>query len=209
MSALAIHDVTFDHDTNLRRLASCRRDRVRFVDIPETRYLAVNGTAEPGSEAFQAAVGALYRIAYPLHFMLRGRGVRGHRVGMLEALYWLPPRILLNAGTTSADRVHDWRWRLIIAIPAEATDDEVAETIRRGSDGVSDVFVDHWREGPSAQILHVGPYEAEGPTLRRLHEGIAAGAMRPRGAHHEIYLNDPYRVGPDRIRTVLRQPVTR
>ena len=70
------------------------------------------------------------------------------------------------------------------------------------------MYRDTWAEGPSAQILHVGPYGDEGPTIQKLHGAIAAAGLRPHGPHHEIYLNDPHRVGEDRARTVLRQPVT-
>ena len=73
--------VTFETGDDLRRLASCRRDRVRFVEIPEKRYLAIDGTALPGSPAFIDSIGELFKVAYPLHFALRARGVRGHRHG--------------------------------------------------------------------------------------------------------------------------------
>jgi hypothetical protein len=65
----------------------------------------------------------------------------------------------------------------------------------------------HWCEGRSAQVLHVGPYDAEGPTIQLLHESIAEAGCRPRGRHHEIYLSDPRRCAPERLRTILRQPV--
>jgi hypothetical protein len=131
---------------------------------------------------------------------------------MLEALYWFTPEELLGSQPTDAAPgvPHDWRWRLLIAVPDATTRDEVAVAARSGSAGPVEerIELDEWTEGQSAQILHVGPYGDEGPTIRKLHGAIAAAGLRPHGPHHEIYLNDPHRVGEDRARTVLRQPVT-
>ena len=199
--------VTFETGQDLRRLASCRRDRVRFVEIPEKRYLAIDGTALPGSPAFIDSIGELFKVAYPLHFALRARGVRGHRVGMLEALFWISPDELTADWPEAPEAGREWRWRLLLAVPDEATEDDVDEAIRAAGGPAVGMYLDRWAEGPSAQILHVGSYERETPTLRRLHAAIAAAGLRPHGAHHEIYLNDPQRVGEDRTKTVLRQPV--
>ena len=198
--------VHFDTGSDLRALASCRRDRVRFVDIPAKRYLAIDGHEVPGSPEFVACIGALYGTAYQLHFTLRRRGVRGHRVGMLEGLYWLTPAQLL-ADETAADPSRPWSWRLLIAVPDEATDAEAEGTIAGAGEFAGRIDLERWAEGPSAQILHVGSYADETPTLRRLHAAIEAAGFSPHGPHHEIYLNDPQRAGEDRTKTVLRQAV--
>jgi hypothetical protein len=205
---MAFEPVRFETDADLRRLASCRRDRVRFVEIPTHRYLAIDGTEPPGGPAYMAAVGALYSVAYPLHFALRARGVRGHRVGMLEGLYWLPPASRRSPAATDAEEAPPRSWRLIVAIPDEATEDEVDAAIARGAADSSHMYLDRWAEGPCAQILHVGRYDAERRTLERLFAAIEARGLRPHGPHHEIYLNDPHAVGEERAKTVLRQPVT-
>ena len=211
MPAVMAANVTFEHGDDLRRFASARRDRVRFVALPPARFLVIDGADVPGSPAYLEAIGALFATAYRLHFLLKGRGVN-ERVGMLEALYWSTPEELLGSQPTDAapGAPHDWRWRLLIAVPDATTRDEVAVAARSGKEGPVEerIELDEWTEGPSAQILHVGPYSDEGPTIRKLHEAIAAASLRPHGPHHEIYLNDPHRVGEDRARTVLRQPVT-
>jgi hypothetical protein len=193
---------------DIRHLASARRDRVRFVDVPDQRYLALDGTEEPGSAGFVAGISALYRVAYTLQGRLRARGVRT-RVGMLGALYWLTPEELEAGDPTDVATPRDWRWRLIIAAPVEATEDEVDACIARLSpDPLSErLYLDRWCEGPSAQILHVGPYATESASIARLHAAIGQAGLRPYGPHHEIYLNDPFRVGEERAKTVLRQPV--
>jgi hypothetical protein len=200
--------LVFERDDDLRRLASARRDRVRFVMVPRASFVAIDGTAEPGSDEFIAAIRTLYGIAYRLHFTLKARGLAG-RVGMLEALYWMTPEELTSDAPTDASRRVTWRWRLLIAVPEAATEDDVDATCRAAADDpmVHRVFLDRWAEGTSAQILHVGSYANETATLGRLHEAIRVAGLRPRGAHHEIYLNDPRRVGEDRARTILRQPV--
>lgn len=195
--------VQFEADGDLRHLASCRRDRVRFVDLPEHRFLAIDGTEAPGGPAYVAAIGALYSVAYPLHFRLRARGVRGHRIGMLEGLYWLPEP------AKAAGPPAPMRWRLLIAVPSEATEDDVDAVIRDAGEQAARMYLDRWAEGPAAQILHVGPYAAEDATLARLLAEIAAHGLRPHGPHHEIYLNNPREVGEERAKTVLRQPVAR
>ena len=209
MPAVMAPHITFEHGPDLRRLASARRDRVRFVSLPPARFLVIDGTDVPGSPEYIRAVGALYGTAYRLHFLLKGRGVN-EPVGMLEALYWLTPEELLASEPPDAPSgQHDWRWRLLIAVPSATTRDEVAVAARAGGEAPWEerIVLDEWTEGPSAQILHVGPYGDEGPTLRTLHAAIAAAGLRPHGPHHEIYLNDPHRVGEERARTVLRQPV--
>ncbi len=202
--------VTFEHGDDLRRLASARRDRVRFVALPASRFLAIDGGEVPGSPGYIEAIGALYATAYRLHFLLKARGVN-EPVGMLEALYWFTPEELLGSAMTDAAAAgqRDWRWRLLIAVPDATTRDEVAVAARSGKGGVWEerIALDEWTEGPSAQILHVGPYGDEGPTIRKLHAAINAAGLRAHGPHHEIYVNDPHRVGEDRARTVLRQPV--
>ncbi len=201
---------TFDRGDDLRALASARRDRVRFVDLPEARFFAVDGHETPGSPEFGGAIGALYGLAYPLHFALRGKGVEAGRIGMLEGLYWLTPEELAADGPTRPDPDRKWTWRLILEVPGTATDDDVAGIIETKAPATfaDRVHLLRWAEGPSAQILHVGSYASETATLRRLHDAIAETGLRPHGAHHEIYLNDPRQVGEDRAKTVLRQPVT-
>lgn len=210
MPAAMTPQVTFEHGDDLRRLASARRDRVRFVRLPEARFLVIDGNAEPGSPEYIEAIGALFGTAYRLHFLLKGRGVN-ERVGMLEALYWLSPEELQGSESTdvASAGAHDWRWRLLIAVPTATTRDEVTVAARSGKPDAWEerIVLEEWDEGPSAQILHVGSYGAEGPTIEKLHRAIAEAGLRPNGPHHEIYLNDPHRVGEDRAKTVLRQPV--
>lgn len=210
MTALLHAPITkFETGDDLRQLASARRDRVRFVDLPEKRFLAMDGHDQPGSSGFVGAIGAIFSVAYPLHFALRARGVEGDHIGMLEGLFWLTPEELTADGPSAADPDREWNWRIILAVPDAATDEEVTSIIARNASVpfADRLYMDRWAEGPSAQILHIGSYANETSTLRRLHAAIADAGLRPHGAHHEIYLNDPHRVGEDHAKTILRQPV--
>lgn len=183
-------------------------DRVRYLDVPRLRCLMVDGAGAPGPGTFEPRIGLLYPVAYGIHFALKKRGVSS-RVAPLEGLWW-------RAGEGPYDGIDSSRvwsgWTLLLALPEEATDGEVTAAIaearsKRPDRSWADLRVESFAEGLSAQILHLGPYDREAPTIERLHAAIAADGLRPRGRHHEIYLGDPRRAAPERLRTIIRQPV--
>jgi hypothetical protein len=205
--------VTFERSDDLVELARAGADRVRFVHVSEHCYLAIDGTEPPGGPFYRSAIETLYPVAYALHFALRRRGVKA-RVGMLEGLYWLTPEELLDGEEPGrrAEEDYHWRWQLLLAVPPEASEVEVETAIhdasqRRNLPALERLHVVRWEEGPAAQLLHVGPYSAETPTIRRLHAAIVAAGYEPHGQHHEIYLNDPSQAGEDKARTLVRRPV--
>ena len=213
MSTAVRAPITFDRSDDLAALARCRPDRVRFVHVPARRYLAVDGTETPGGATFQSAVTTLYPVAYGLHVALKRRGVSA-RVGMLEALYWLAPtdQLTETADTGQPELGGPRRWRLILPLPMEAGEEEVQAAIKEAAGrhelaALDRLRVVNWEEGPSAELLHIGPYATETEALRILHATIAQAGLVPHGPHHEIYLNDPRQVGEEMARTVLRQPV--
>jgi hypothetical protein len=197
-----------------------RRGAVDFVDVPELGYLAVDGTGAPEDGDFAAALQALYGVSYAAHFLLKKERGEATHVGPLEALWWVddPERQALveavAAGTASADEMdrHQWHWRAMILQPStvdgEIVERAVAQTrAKRDSAALERLRFIRWAEGRCAQTIHIGPYSQETPTIVRLHRAIAAAGCRPRGRHHEIYLSDPRRTTPDRLRTILRQPI--
>ena len=204
----------FEPIEDLAGLSKGRVGQVRFVDVPEWRFLAVDGAGAPGGSDYQAAFGALYPVAFALHFALKRRGIQAP-IGRLEGLYWRDVAAeAVPAGRNGSSRPdwNSWCWRLMLPVPAAATDAEVTAAIietsaKKGEAAVANLAVLRSREGPCAQTLHVGPYGEEQPTLERLHAAIARSGLRPRGIHHEIYLSDPARTPAARIRTIIRQPV--
>lgn len=171
-----------------------REDRVEFVEIPRRTYLAVDGCERPGGQTFQNAIATLYPVAYALHFLLKESGVKAP-IGPLEGVYWI-----------SAPTVE---WQLRIAAPDVATEDNIEQAIhdaasRRTLPAFSRLHVIHEKPCTYAQLLHVGPYGAEEPSIAKLVDGIAAAGFEPIGPHHEIYLNDPRQVGEAHAKTTLR-----
>jgi hypothetical protein len=183
-----------------------------IVEVPDLAFLMVNGRGDPGSsEAFEAAMQALFSAAYTLKFGLKKTDPeRDFKVAPVEGLWWGD-----DPKPTLADLQRDrdsWNWTLMIAVPDAVTADEVAaalETAGRKKDlpAAPLLRLERFEEGLSAQIMHVGPYSEEAPTIERLHEWAAAEGYELRGRHHEIYLGDPRRTAPERLKTVLRHPV--
>jgi hypothetical protein len=201
--------IHFEPIADYRGLVAAPVDRVAFVDIPAWRHLAVDGSGTPGDERFRSAFAALYPVAYTLHFGLKRRGVEAP-LGALEGLFTLETGESFATATGPSGAM---LWTLMMPVPAAADDADIDAAIaevtrKKGPDVVAPLRVMRWTEGPSAQIMHVGPYDAERPTIRRLHQAIHAAGLVPAGTHHEIYVSDPTRTKPERLRTVIRQPVT-
>jgi hypothetical protein len=186
---------------------------IRFLELPPRRCVMIDGEGRPGEEAFRPRMPGLYATAWTLRFALKRRGVLT-KVRPLEGLWWT------TDGTTDLDAIFGdleaprdtWRWTLFIALPAEAEEGEIESALAAGRSkldpGVAGgLRVEVFDEGRAAQLLHLGPYSAERASIERLHAGVAAAGLTLRGRHHEIYLGDPRTSAPERLRTILRQPV--
>ena len=188
-----------------------RVHRVRIVTVPNRECLAIDGLSEPGGTEFQAAMGALYTTAYSLHFLLRERGIDAP-IGPAEALWERRDGASAWADGEIAFDPTAWRWTLFMGLPEEATDDDVAAALavarrKRQSAALANLHPMSLCEGVVVEAMHVGPYDAEPETIAKMMEVAAAAGLMPNGPHHEIYLGDPKRTDPRRLRTVLRQPV--
>ncbi|CBG67711.1 conserved hypothetical protein [Streptomyces scabiei 87.22] len=182
-----------------------------LVDVSELRYLAVDGHGDPNTAtAYRHAVEALYAVAYTVKFTSRRELGEDFVVGPLEGLWWAD-----DMGDFLARRKDNWRWRMLINVPGWITDLMIEEAraaalAKKDRPALGDVRPETLREGTSAQVLHIGSYDDETPVLTRLHRDyLPAHGLREAGLHHEIYLSDPRRTDPARLRTVLRQPVER
>ena len=183
-----------------------------IVDVPELAFLMVDGRGDPStSEAYQDALQALYSVAYTLKFALKKADpARDFKVAPLEGLWWAD-----DAAPAMAELQRDrdaWNWTMLIAVPDAVTTGEVraaaeAATRRRELPAAPLLRLERLREGLAAQIMHVGPYAEEASTIESLHAWVAAQGYELRGRHHEIYLGDPRRTAPERLKTVLRHPV--
>ena len=179
------------------------------VHVPTMTYLMVDGHGDPNSSSdYSAAVGALYSGAYAVKFALRARCGDDFVVGPLEGLWSsADPSVFIER------RKGEWDWTMMIPLPDPVTRDDVATGLARAAEKKPDLPIQGVRaaelaEGRSLQIMHIGSYDAEAATLARLHDEVMpARGLTWNGRHHEIYLSDPRRVPPARMRTVLRQPV--
>jgi hypothetical protein len=189
-------------------LYSPSKDRFVFVDVPELCFLMVDGTGSPeASSAFQEAIGALYSVAYTLRFALKRERELDWKVMPLEGLFWTN-----NNGHLVLDGKADWNWTLLLLQPDFVTHEEVARAAeaagkKKPLPGLRGLRFEALREGPCVQTLYLGAYADEKPTIDRMHAFIAEQGYTLRGKHHEIYLGDPRRTKPERLRTVIRQPV--
>lgn len=178
-----------------------------LVTVPPLRYLAVDGAGDPnGSAVFAAAVEALFTVAYTLKFAVKKAGGTDFAVMPLEGLWWAD-----DMASFCASRKEEWKWTLLILVPDFVTEAEVAAAIRAAAGkkslpALAGVRLETVAEGRAAQVLHVGPYSAEGPAISALHDFIAGQGLRPVGKHHEIYLSDMRRTAPEKLKTIMRQP---
>lgn len=179
------------------------------VEVPEFSFAMVDGHGDPNtSPDYVRAVEALYSVSYAAKFASKAELHRDYVVGPLEGL-WHAERM-----ESFADRSKgEWSWTMVIRQPdwltPELWDAAVAKVAKKRP-GAEDVRLEAYAEGLSVQILHVGSYDEEGPTLARLHdEWLPEHGFVETGRHHEIYLSDSRRVEAAKLKTVLRQPVRR
>jgi hypothetical protein len=181
--------MTYDLKKELKQLYAPKQ-QFALVDVPPLNYLMVDGHGDPNTApAYIEAVEALYRASYAA----RKAAGQKHVVAPLEGLWWAD-----DLGVFTAREKGKWSWTMMIAQPDFVTADMVPDTVR----------FERFDEGRCVQILHVGSYDDEAPTLKTLHESwLPEHGLRERGKHHEIYLSDPRKVEAAKLKTILRQPV--
>jgi hypothetical protein len=180
-----------------------------IVDVPPMQFLMIDGHGDPNTApAYQEAVEALYAVAYKVKFISKRKLGRDYVVAPLEGLWWAQDTDAFSARDKGA-----WDWTMMIMQPEWITSEIVRDAqaqAGKGKDlpGLPRLRLETYHEGLSVQILHIGSYDAEGPTIVRMHsEFMPANRLIPAGKHHEIYLSDPRRVTPGKLKTILRQPV--
>ena len=198
-----------DLKQTLKHLYSPSAKEAAIVDVPPMSFLMIDGQGDPNtSETFQEAIGALYAVSYTLKFRLKKQGSPlDYTVMPLEGLWWVE-----DLDAFSFERRDDWRWTLMIAQPEHITAALVADALeeaRRKKDlpSLARLRFEDFHEGLCVQIMHLGPYADEPATIAPLHDFAENSGHRLRGKHHEIYLGDPRRTAPEKLKTVLRHPV--
>jgi hypothetical protein len=179
-----------------------------IVDVPEMAFLMIDGEGNPNtSPEYQQAVSALFQLSYALKFAVKkGQGL-DYAVMPLEGLWWLREGLEFTL-----ENKDSWCWTMMIRQPDPVTSELVEETreqVRRKKNPprLSEVRCAPYAEGLSVQLMHIGPYADEHPNIMRMHAFAREQGYRLDGKHHEIYISDVTKTAPERLKTVLRQPV--
>ena len=191
-----------------RQLYNPSAKECSIVDVPEMQFLMIDGTGDPNtSVAYAEAIEALYAMSYTLKFLSKATEDTDYVVMPLEGLWWTPDMAEFSAEDKSA-----WEWTAMIMQPGHITADHVAtatDEVRRKKDpaALDRIRFESFTEGLSAQILYFGPYADEAPTIAGIHRFAVDNGYKLRDKHHEIYLSDARRTAPEKLRTVIRQPI--
>jgi hypothetical protein len=183
-----------------------------IVTVPEMNFIMVDGKGNPNNSVeYQNAVEALFSVAYTLKFMPRkGVSIPGftdYKVCPLEGLWWSD-----NYDDFVTDNKDNWNWTMMIRVPEFITDNFVLQAIelakkKKENDALNLVRFEKYNEGICTQLMHIGPYSAEHENIMKIHEFALNEGYKLHGKHHEIYLGDPRKTKPEKLKTVLRQPV--
>ncbi len=178
------------------------------VNVPAMHFIMVDGRGDPNtSQEYTDAMQALYSAAYTLKFKIKKEMGVDYPVMASEGLWWVD-----DMREFSEARKEDWKWTMMIMQPEIVTPSLFTQAVeqalqKKGLPSLSRLRFEQFHEGLSAQIMYIGPYSAEGPTIARLHQFVAESGHIRAGKHHEIYLGDPRRTAPEKLHTVIRQPM--
>jgi hypothetical protein len=172
-------------------------------------FLMIDGRGDPNtSQEFQEAVEALFGVSYTVKFMVKkGEVAVDYSVMPLEGLWWMD-----NMAEFSIERKADWKWTTMIMQPEYVTRDLLQAAMeqvekKKNPPALSRLRYESYHEDQAAQIMHIGPFAEEGPTIEKIHQYIEENGYELSGKHHEIYLSDFRRVAPEKLKTVIRQPL--
>lgn len=197
-----------DFKKTLKTLYDPPNGRFVRIDVPMLRYVMIDGQGDPNtSEAHRTAVQWLYPVSYAMKFAAKREFGQDYVVPPLEGLWCAD-----DPADFVARRKDRWRWTMMIMVPDCVGQDlyeaALAKTRAKLGEPPDTLRLETLSEGLSLQMLHIGSYDDEGPILAHLHDELMpAENLDFNGRHHEIYLSDPRRTTPDKLKTILRQPV--
>lgn len=196
-----------DLKKELKHLYNPSIKEISVVDVPEMNFLSVNGEGAPTSQQYSEAIEALFSVSYTLKFMIKKSTGIDFSVMPLEGLWWVD-----DMTKFSSDRKDEWKWTALIMQPKYVTTNEVrlaVEAIKKKKNlpALPKLRFESFKEGPVAQIMYVGPFSNEAPTITKIHTYIQNSGHALNGKHHEIYLNNPATTAPEKLKTIIRQPM--
>ncbi len=182
--------------------------RVAVIEVPRMKFIMLDGKGDPAKAAFQEAVQTMYPLAYTIKFKVKRELGKDFQVMPLEGLWWM------KGGGFDLKRRDEWLWTIMMMQPDLVTKELFSEGVgevreKKGLPGVEDARLEKFAEGLCVQTTHVGPYSTEPTTMAMMSEFISENGYKMTGKHHEIYMGDPRRSAPSKLRTVLRHPVIR
>ena len=192
----------------LRHLYNPSPKAFSVVEVPPLSFIMIDGGGDPNtSPEYQEVIQALYGLSFTLKFASKKQLGIDYTVMALEGLWWADD--MNDFLTLNKDR---WQWTMMMLQPEHITAEMVEEARaavakKRPSSALSQVRFERFHEGLSFQIMYLGAYADEGPTIARMHASVAENGYVFNGKHHEIYVGDPRRTAPERLKTVIRQPV--
>jgi hypothetical protein len=188
-------------------LYSPSKKEFSLIEVPPLKYLMIDGVGDPNtSQRYMQAIETLYGLTYGLKFHIKKSLAIDYTAMGLEGLWWTP-----DMRDFSVEHKEAWHWTAMILQPEFVTEDlfnEVKKQLLAKGKGplANETRLDTYSEGLCAQILYLGAYADEGPTIAAMHKFIADQGCELTGKHHELYLSDARRVAPEKNRTILRQP---
>jgi hypothetical protein len=200
---------TIDYKKQYKALYNASAQKMEIIDVPGMNFLMIDGAGDPNTvEPFRQGIEALYSVSYTVKFMVK-KGPSGtqYTVMPLEGLWWMDDMTGFDM-----DRKDDWKWTLMIMQPDFITEELISEAIsavgkKKELPALVQIRFERFHEGKCAQVLHIGSYADEPATIERLHEFVWNRGFKLRGKHHEVYLSDPRRTAPEKLKTIVRQPV--
>lgn len=200
---------TIDFKKQFKAYYSPQLGKPEIITIPKMQFVMADGRGDPNnSQRFQDVIGALYSVVYGLKFTRKKAGlVPDFTIGVLEGLWWTASGKLFDAG-----RKKDWLWTVMIWVPDFITAENVHEQIealkiKKPNPALAGLRLEVFDEGTVVQIMHIGPYDKERANIDLMHRYAKQKGYVQSGKHHEIYLGDPRRTAPEKLRTILRHPV--
>ena len=201
--------VKYDFKKEKKNLYYPSEKKVSIVDVPRMNFLMVDGIGDPNtSMEYQNAMEALFPTSFKTKFLSKKENNQDYVVMPLEGLWWAD-----NMEEFSIEDKESWKWTAMIMQPELVTEEMIKKAMedvesKKNPVSLSKVRFEKFSERLSAQIMHIGPYgAAEAPTVAKLHDFIEKSGYKIRDKHHEIYISDVRRTKPERLKTVIRQPI--
>ena len=199
-----------DYKKELKHLYKPSTKKVEIVEMPQMKFLMIDGKGDPNSSPdYKDAIEALYGLSYAIKFMVK-KGDLGIDYGVLplEGLWWVD-----DMSQFSVEDKDNWEWTMMIMQPDIVTPPIVQKAVeqvkkKKNPAALPKVRFEAYSEGKAAQIMHIGPFSEEGPTVEKVHKFIEDEGCKRKGKHHEIYLSDIRKAAPEKWKTIIRQPMT-